>query len=46
MKPIFQVPNAQHNPQTHLGGTGNANILSTTLSLEEQTPMLESLYIT
>lgn len=46
MKLIFQVPNAQHNSQTHLGGTGNANILSTTFSHEEQTPMLESLHIT
>lgn len=43
---MFQVPNAQHDSQTHLGGTGNANFSSTTFSHEEQMPMLASLYIT
>jgi len=43
---MFQVPNAQHDSQTHLGGTGYANISSTTFSHEEQTPTLESLYMT
>jgi len=43
---MFQAPNAQHNSQTHLGGTGNANISYTTFTHEEQTPKLESLYMT
>jgi len=43
---MFQVPNARDDSQTHLGGTINANISSTTFSHEEQTPMLESLYTT